>query len=83
MRFMQIIGPGVYMPGEMKVLVSDDGVGYKEIGIVKNDIPDTESKLTFKRFELKLKTPIQARYLKIIASNTKKGYLFTDEIIVY
>ena len=23
------------MPGEMKVLVSDDGVGYKEIGIVK------------------------------------------------
>lgn len=38
MRFMQIIGPGVFMPGEMKVLVSDDGVGYKEIGIVKNDI---------------------------------------------
>jgi hexosaminidase len=35
MRFMQIIGPGVYMPGEMKVLVSDDGVAYKEIGIVK------------------------------------------------
>ena len=83
MRFMQIIGPGVYMPGEMKVLVSDDGVAYKEIGIVKNDIPETESKLTFKRFELKLKTPIQARYLKIIAPNIKKGYLFTDEIIVY
>lgn len=83
MRFMQIIGPGVYMPGEMKVLVSDDGVAYKEIGVVKNDIPGTESKLTFKRFELKLKTPVQARYLKIITPNTKKGYLFTDEIIVY
>ncbi|MCL1666290.1 glycoside hydrolase family 20 protein [Elizabethkingia ursingii] len=83
MRFMQIIGPGVYMPGEMKVLVSDDGVAYKEIGIVKNDIPETESKLTFKRFELKLKTSVQARYLKIIAPNTKKGYLFTDEIIIY
>ncbi|MDV2449370.1 beta-N-acetylhexosaminidase [Elizabethkingia anophelis] len=83
MRFMQIIGPGVYMPGEMKVLVSDNGVAYKEIGIVKNDIPETESKLTFKRFELKLKTLVQTRYLKIIAPNTKKGYLFTDEIIVY
>ena len=71
------------MPGEMKVLVSDDGVGYKEIGIVKNDIPDTESKLTFKRFELKLKTPIQGKVSENYSSNTKKGYLFTDEIIVY
>ncbi|MDE5437937.1 family 20 glycosylhydrolase [Elizabethkingia meningoseptica] len=83
MRFMQITGPGVYMPGEMKILSSDDGVNFKELGVVKNDIPDTESKLTFKRFELKLKTPVQTRFLRIIAPNTKKGYLFTDEIIVY
>ncbi|OPC17465.1 beta-N-acetylhexosaminidase [Elizabethkingia meningoseptica] len=83
MRFMQITGPGVYMPGEMKILSSDDGVNFKELGVVKNDIPDTESKLTFKRFELKLKTPVQTHFLRIIARNTKKGYLFTDEIIVY
>ncbi|ODM55775.1 glycoside hydrolase family 20 protein [Elizabethkingia meningoseptica] len=83
MRFMQITGPGVYMPGEMKILSSDDGVNFKELGVVKNDIPDTESKLTFKRFELKLKTPVQTHFLRIIAPNTKKGYLFTDEIIVY
>ena len=83
MRFMQITGPGVYMPGEVKILYSDDGVNFKELGVVKNDIPDTESKLTFKRFELKLKTPVQTRFLRIIAPNTKKGYLFTDEIIVY
>ena len=78
---------GVYMPGEMKVLVSDDGVAYKEIGLVKNDIPETESKLTFKRFELKLKTPVQARYLKIIALIQRKGIclqmklLFTNTYI--
>ncbi|WP_087138253.1 family 20 glycosylhydrolase [Elizabethkingia meningoseptica] len=83
MCFMQITGPGVYMPGEMKILSSDDGVNFKELGVVKNDIPDTESKLTFKRFELKLKTPVQTHFLRIIAPNTKKGYLFTDEIIVY
>ncbi|WP_407481423.1 family 20 glycosylhydrolase [Elizabethkingia meningoseptica] len=83
MRFMQITGPGVYMPGEMKIFSSDDGVSFKELGVVKNDIPDTESKLTFKRFELKLKTPVQIRFLRIIAPNIKKGYLFTDEIIVY
>ncbi len=83
MRFMQITGPGVYMPGEMKVLASDDGKNFTEIGIVKNDVPDTESKLTFKRFELQLEKPIEARYIKILAPNVKRGYLFTDEIMVY
>jgi hexosaminidase len=46
-------------------------------------ISDKEPKLTFKRFELKLDKAQQARYIKIKASNPKKGYLFTDEIIVY
>ncbi|QIH31990.1 family 20 glycosylhydrolase [Sphingobacterium sp. DR205] len=83
MNFMQMIGPGVYMPGEMEVLVSDNGRTFRSIGTVKNDVSDKESKLTFKRFELKLNKAQQARYIKIKASNPKKGYLFTDEIIVY
>ncbi|MNM81840.1 Beta-N-acetylhexosaminidase [compost metagenome] len=83
MNFMQMIGPGVYMPGEMEVLLSDNGRSYRKVGTVVNDISDKESKLTFKRFELKLDKAQQARYIKIKASNPKKGYLFTDEIIVY
>ncbi|WP_293946214.1 MULTISPECIES: beta-N-acetylhexosaminidase [unclassified Sphingobacterium] len=83
MNFMQMIGPGVYMPGEMEVLVSDNGRTFRSIGTVKNDVSDNESKLTFKRFELKLDKVQQARYIKVKASNPKKGYLFTDEIIVY
>lgn len=83
MNFMQMIGPGVYMPGEMEVLLSDNGRTFRKVGTVPNDISDKESKLTFKRFELKLAKAQQARYIKIKASNPKKGYLFTDEIIVY
>lgn len=83
MRFMQLTGPGIYMPGEMEVLVSDNGRTFRKIGSVSNDISDQESKLTIKRFDLKLDKPQQARYIKIKASNPNKGFLFTDEIIVY
>ena len=83
MNFMQMIGPGVYMPGELEVLLSDDGKVFKSAGIVINDISDQEAKLTFKRFELKLDSPQRARYIQVKASNPKRGYLFTDEIIVY
>ncbi len=83
MNFMQMIGPGVYMPGEVEVLLSKDGVNYKSVGKVLNDISDTEPKLTFKRFEVKLDNPQTARFIQVKASNPKKGYLFTDEIIVY
>lgn len=83
MNFMQITGPGVYMPGEMRVFISDDNKDFEEIGVVKNDIPASQSRLTFKRFELKLDQPKNARYLRITTTNPGRGYLFTDEIIVY
>lgn len=83
MNFMQMIGPGVYMPGKLEVLISDDGKEYREFGTVHNDVPDQDPTLTFKRFEAKSATPQNARYIQVKASNPKRGYLFTDEIIVY
>ncbi len=83
MNFMQITGPGVYMPGEMKVLFSTDGKDFQTVGMVPNDISDQEAKLTFKRFELKLPQAVSTRFIQVKASNPKRGYLFADEIIVY
>ncbi|QCX54213.1 family 20 glycosylhydrolase [Elizabethkingia sp. JS20170427COW] len=83
MNFMQITGPGVYMPGEMRVFVSDDNKNFREVGVVKNDVSPSVSQLTFKRFELNLPQPVKARYLKVTTTNPGRGYLFTDEIIVY
>jgi hexosaminidase len=83
MNFMQMIGPGVYMPGELEVLFSDDGKHFKSMGKVNNDISDQDAKLTFKRFALNLDQPKKVRYIQVKASNPKRGYLFTDEIIVY
>ncbi|PVD52675.1 beta-N-acetylhexosaminidase [Terrimonas sp.] len=83
MNFMQLIGPGVYMPGEMQVLLSGDGKNFQLAGVAYNDISDKDSRLLFKRFDVKLEKPQQARYVQVKATNPKRGYLFTDEIIVY
>lgn len=83
MNFMQITGPGVYMPGEFKVLLSENGRTFREVGIVQNDVSDQDPTLTFKRFELKLAKPQHARYVRVVATNPKKGFLFADELIVY
>lgn len=83
MNFMQITGPGVYMPGEFKVLLSENGRTFREVGIVQNDVSDQDPTLTFKRFELKLAKPQQARFVRVVATNAKKGFLFADELIVY
>lgn len=83
MRFMQQPGPGVYFPGSFKVLLSDNGKNYREVGHVVNYEDTLDPKLKFKTFEIKLDKPMMARYVKVIATNSMQGYLFTDEIIIY
>lgn len=79
-RFMQIIGPGVYMPEYVKVYVSTDGKKFKEFGLDKNDISKKEATLVFKRFEVKGNE--RARYIRFFAKKYS-GFQFIDEIIVY
>ncbi len=82
-NFMQIPGPGVYFPGEFKVLVSDNGKNYREIGTIKNQVGTKDPTLKFQKFEIKLEKPIMTRFVQVVASNPMKGYLFADEIVIY
>lgn len=82
LRFMQISGPGVYMPGNVKLFASDDGKHFREMQTLENDVPTTDASLRFKTFEFDLQGRL-ARYVRIVGQNTKKGFLFTDEIVVY
>ncbi|QNL52400.1 family 20 glycosylhydrolase [Olivibacter sp. SDN3] len=82
LRFMQIAGPGVYIPSNVKLLASDDGKHFRELQTVVNDVPVTDSSLRFKTFRFDLKGRA-ARYIRIIGKNEMKGFLFTDEIVVY
>jgi hexosaminidase len=83
MRFMQLPGPGVYFPGEFKVYLSDNGQDYTEAGVVHNTENTTDPQLKFKKFEVRLEKSQAARFVKVVATNPMRGYLFTDEIIIY
>ena len=72
---------------------SKDGKTYKFIGGLTHSIFDNTSESIIKQFELKLKIPIQARYIKIKAENYGKcpewhlgsggtSWLFFDEITI-
>ena len=67
----------------MQVLLSSDGKNFQLACAAYNDISDKDSRLLFKRFDVKLEKPQQARYVQVKATNPERGYLFTDEIIVY
>ncbi|NML39121.1 family 20 glycosylhydrolase [Chitinophaga sp. G-6-1-13] len=81
-NFMQLTGPGVYIPAWVEVQLSDDGQNFRTVQQVNNDVPVSLSTLAFKDFKFNLGQQ-QARYVRIHARNEQRGFMFTDEIIIY
>lgn len=79
--FMQLIGPGVFMPQKVDVYVSPDGDEFTHVAEIFNDVPTDESDLVFRNFETSCDE--KARYVRFKAERSvKKGFLFLDEIVV-
>jgi hexosaminidase len=79
--FMQLKGPGVFMPEKVDILISEDGEEFELIGTIWNDIPTTAEDLLFKSFDTICKT--KARYIRYHAyRSTMRGFLFLDEVVV-
>lgn len=79
--FMQLRGPGVFMPEKVEISVSSDGVEFQQVALVWNDISVSSEELLFKSFDTIC--DVQARYVRYKAArSTMRGFLFLDEIIV-
>ena len=79
--FMQLKGPGVFMPRQVEILMSEDGVDYETIALIENDVPTSAEELTFRSFDASC--DIRARYVRYHAfRSTMRGFLFLDEIVV-
>ena len=79
--FMQLIGPGVFMPRKVDIYVSEDGVNFDLIQTVWNDVSTSQEELSFKEFHTICDK--QARYVRYHAyRSTMRGFLFLDEIVV-
>ena len=78
--FMQICGPGVFMPCLVEILISEDGQEYSKIADIEHEVI-IEELPSFKSFGWQ--GSAEARYIRYKAHRSKyTGFLFVDEIIV-
>lgn len=77
--FMQLRGPGVFLPSQVDILISEDGQKFTLIGTIENDIPTEAEELLFKDFGIH--GTYKARYIRYHAHrSTARGFLFLDEV---
>ena len=82
--FLQDPEANAYLPGEVKVLFSDNGKNYREAGTVANDTPTGEELFRkVKTYAVDFDTAQTARYVRIVATNVHNALLLTDEVVVY
>ncbi|ULQ52062.1 beta-N-acetylhexosaminidase [Flavihumibacter fluvii] len=79
-NFMQITGPGVYMPAYVEYSWSKDGKNFSSPVRIANIVPETESKLVIKPFEVMVNDKV--KFIRIKAPNDKHAFLFADEVLV-
>ncbi len=78
--FMQICGPGVFMPAQVIVSVSTDGERYTELQTVDNEVVRDDA-VTFRTFGWE--GSAEARYVRYQARRSDfGGFLFIDEVVV-
>lgn len=79
--FMQITGPGVYMPEYVEVSLSEDGTHFEKVLRINNDIPESEQSLVFRKFAGRIDKT--ARYIKVFAKCKEGQFIFTDELVIH
>ncbi|MCB0730779.1 MAG: chitobiase/beta-hexosaminidase C-terminal domain-containing protein [Ignavibacteriae bacterium] len=90
--FLQNVGSWIILPTYVKIFSSSDGLSFKEINTIDNDIPISSSGDIKKTFDFTFNN-LQTRYLKILAKSSGKlpgwhqgagndSWLFVDEIII-
>ena len=78
--FMQICGPGVFMPCLVEIAVSEDGQNYTKIADIEHEVVVDELP-SFKSFGWQ--GEVRARYIRYKAHRSAySGFLFVDEIVV-
>ncbi|MBR5852977.1 MAG: beta-N-acetylhexosaminidase [Alistipes sp.] len=78
--FMQICGPGVFMPCLVEIFISEDGQEYSKIADIEHEVVIDELP-SFKSFGWQ--GSAEARYIRYKAHRSKyTGFLFVDEIVV-
>lgn len=78
--FMQICGPGVFMPAQIVISASQDGVHYTELKTIDIDVVRDDD-VTFETYGWE--GQVDARYIRYEAKRSDfGGFLFVDEVVI-
>lgn len=88
--FLQSTSSYIFMPKKVEFFVSNDGVYFRKVGAVKNNVSEKDPRTIRKNFAISL-SPDQFRYFRVIAKNIgvcppwhpgagSKAWVFVDEI---
>jgi hexosaminidase len=81
-RFMQLIWPQVFQPGQVELFTSNDGINFTAQGIVPTTIPNDDKDLSFQEYAFH--GDWKARYIRLVAKEANGGsFIFTDEIVIW
>lgn len=80
-RFMQLTGPGVFQPGQVELLTSEDGENFISRGIVPTTVTADDPDLLFQEYTFDGNW--KARYVRLKAPRANPGFIFADEIVVW
>ena len=73
-----------WLPCKVEISVSSDNEHFTPLAVVENDLPFVQTGFYLRRFGWK--GSAEARYVRYVArydaANPKKGFLFTDEVVV-
>ena len=80
--FLQLRGPEVWLPKEVVISLSEDGLRFEEVKRIATDVPVTEERLTFRNYRWEGNAKVRYVRFQGFMNREVMGWLFTDEIVV-
>lgn len=79
--FMQLAGPGVFLPGRVELSVSTDGIDFTPCQSIAIGVSPHYRELLLQEYTFR--GSWRARYIRLKAVRVQSGFLFTDEIVIW
>ncbi|NOX87819.1 MAG: family 20 glycosylhydrolase [Calditrichaeota bacterium] len=90
--YLNDISSWIFLPRRVDYQISDDGLEFKTVAVIGNELPVNYSERMIKKFDATFQ-PVKSRYVRVLAKNVgvcpewhpgagDKAWLFIDEIIV-
>ena len=70
---MQLIGPGVYQPGEVELLTSEDGESYISQGVIPTTISNTDKDLSFQEYKMCIRDSYNRGLARLSQGDVNRG----------